>query len=52
MIYRILLILAVIIFITNFFILPGFFDIETSNTGTFVGLIMLAAIIGHLLNKK
>lgn len=52
MIYRFLLIIAIIIFTLNLYVGPRFFNIESDNTGTFVGVIMLAIIINHLLKDK
>ncbi|MFJ5764965.1 hypothetical protein ACIP9C_06370 [Lysinibacillus sp. NPDC093210] len=52
MIYRFLLILATLIFIFNLFVLPTFFDIESDDTGTFIGLMIIMVIINHLLKNN
>ncbi|WP_417899832.1 hypothetical protein ABN702_05990 [Bacillus haimaensis] len=52
MIYKVLLIGAILIFILELFIGPRFLGMETGNTGMFVGLMMLCTVIGHLLNRK
>ncbi|MGD6831279.1 hypothetical protein ACQCT5_03910 [Sutcliffiella halmapala] len=52
MIYKVLLIGAILIFILELFIGPRFLGMETGNTGLFVGLMMLCTVIGHLLKKE
>ncbi|MGM0834729.1 MAG: hypothetical protein ACQEV7_01145 [Bacillota bacterium] len=52
MIYKVLLIGAILIFILELFIGPRFLGMETGNTGLFVGLMMLCTVIGHLLNRR
>ncbi|POZ55481.1 hypothetical protein LYSIN_00264 [Lysinibacillus sphaericus] len=52
MIYRFLLIMATFIFILNLFVLPTFFAIESDNTGTFIGLIIIVVILNHLLKNN
>lgn len=51
MVYRVLLIGAILIFILELFIGPRFLGMETGNTGLFVGLMMLCMVIGHLLKR-
>ncbi|MDT2046817.1 MULTISPECIES: hypothetical protein [Bacillaceae] len=52
MIYNILLALASLIFVVNFFIAPTFFHMEVDDSGTFVGLMLLIIVLKHLLDKK
>ncbi|WP_280771622.1 hypothetical protein [Salipaludibacillus daqingensis] len=52
MIYRILLYMAILIFVLNYFVQPTFFDMAPDDTGLFVGLILLCIVIGHILNRE
>ncbi|KQU15083.1 hypothetical protein ASG65_11325 [Bacillus sp. Leaf13] len=48
---RVLVSLAIIIFILNFFISPVFFGEEPSSNGTFIGLILLCICLISLIDE-
>lgn len=52
MIYKVLLFMAIAIFILNYFVGPSFFNMESSDTGLFLGLMMLCMVIGHILDRE
>ncbi|SIS14252.1 hypothetical protein SAMN05878482_1204 [Peribacillus simplex] len=52
---RLLVVLAIIIFIVNFVVSPMFFDEPPNSYGTFIGLILLSISLISLIdqvNKK
>ncbi|WP_223700624.1 hypothetical protein [Sutcliffiella deserti] len=49
MIYRILMILAILILIIDYFVGPTFFDSSPSDNGTFVALMLICIVVNHLL---
>ena len=51
MIYKILLYMAIFIFIWNYYVGPTFND-ESSNSGLFVGLMLLCIVVGHILRRE
>lgn len=52
MLYRVLLKMAILIFVINYFALPTFFNIEPDSSGTFIGLILMCIVIMNLLDRK
>ncbi len=52
MIYKILLLMAISIFILNYYVGPTFLNVESNNTGLFVGLILLCIVVGHILRRE
>jgi len=52
MIYKILLFMAISIFIMNYYVGPTFFNVESSDTGLFTGLMMLCIVIAHILRRE
>lgn len=51
MIYKVLLFMAVAIFIVNYLVGPAFLNMDSSDTGLFVGLMLLCVVIGHILRR-
>ncbi|MBM7602863.1 hypothetical protein JOC75_000833 [Metabacillus crassostreae] len=52
MIYKILLIMAMVIFVLELYISPTFFNVEPDDTGLFLGLTFLCIILGKLLSDN
>lgn len=52
MIYKILLYMAISIFIWNYFVGPMFFHDESSDSGLFIGLMLLCIVVGHILRRE
>lgn len=52
MIYKILLYMAISIFIWNYYVGPTFFNDESSDLGLFVGLMLLCVVVGHILRRE
>lgn len=52
MIYKVLLFMAIAIFIFNYLVGPRFLNMESTDNGLFVGLMMLCIVIGHILERE
>ncbi len=44
--------MAIIIFIINYFVMPTFFNVNPTDSGLFIGLILICIVIGHILNRE
>lgn len=52
MFYKILIIMATIIFIVDLYLAPLIFNVEPNNNGLFLGLMFLCIVIHKLLNDN
>ncbi len=52
MIYKVLLYMAISIFIWNFYVGPTFFNHDSSNSGLFIGLMLVCVVVGHILRRE
>ncbi|MBM7644445.1 hypothetical protein JOD45_000638 [Scopulibacillus daqui] len=52
MVNKLLVVLAMAIFVSNFFVLPILFKDQPENTATFVGLTLLSIVIMDILREK